>query len=121
MAAIACLAPDGTIVALACLEAGQREGHRGEVVGCAVPGVGLARRSVEVEQVLGTVAGVLVARGYVAHVAYRDALACSGVDDHVVGTTQDAFGLAVFVPVVGHEVPLLVGACHHVGAEVNPP
>ena len=114
------LAPGGGIVGLALLEAGQRVGHRRPVVG-AVPGVGLARRAVQIEQVLGSLVGVLVARGVVVHVAYLDVLARGGVDNHVVGAAHHALGLAVLVPVEGHEVPLLVGTGHHVRAEVNPP
>ena len=112
--------PDGGIVALAVLIAGQRIGGRRPAV-AAVPTVRLARRSVHVEQVLGSLLGVLVARGIVVHVAYLDGLARGGVDDHVVGTAHQGLGLAVLVPVVEDEVKLLVGTGHEVGAHVNPP
>ena len=43
------------------------------------------------------------------------------VNNHVVGSTHQDFGLAVTVPVVAHGIILLVGSRHHVRPEVNPP
>ena len=112
--------PDGGIVALAALKAGQRIGSRRPAV-ASVPAVRLARLTVHVEQVLSSLFGVFVARGIVVHVAYLDGLARGGVDNHVVGTTHQGLGLAVLVPVVEDEVKLLVGTGHEVRAHVNPP
>ena len=112
--------PDGGIVALAALKAGQRIGGRRPAV-ATVPAVWLARLTVHVEQILGSLLGVLVARGIVVHVAYLDGLARGGVDNHVVGTAHQGLGLTVLVPVVEDEVELLVGTGHEVGTHVNPP
>ena len=121
MTAVASLAPHGAIVALASLKAWQRECRRSEVLRSSVPCVRFASLTVEVEQILCTVASVLVAWGNVVHVAYLDLLARSRVDNHVVGTAEHTLGLAVHVPVVGNEVPLLVRTSHHVRSHVNPP
>ena len=68
---------------------------------------------------------VFIARSHIVHVAYLDdgfiTIIINGMDNHVVGTTHEALRFSIHVPVVADEVPLLVGACHHVRTEVNPP
>ena len=115
------LAPDGGVVALAVLKAWQRIGHRRIVLAGTVPVVGLARLAVQVEQVLCPLMGIFIARCHITHITHVDSLPRSRVNHHIVGTTHQALSLAVLVPVKGYQVPLLVGACHQVGTQVNPP
>ena len=114
-------APHGGIVRLARLEAGQGVGHRRERVALPVPSVRLARQSVQVEQVLRAVVRIFGTRRVVVHVTYFNSTPRGRVDNHVVGTAHDALCPSVAVPVVAYQVPLLVGTCHEVGAEVYPP
>ena len=91
-------------------------------------GIGLARSTLQIEQVLGTRVRVGhvgrlqdgVARVHV-HVADVGHGAVGMVDNHVVGSAHQDFGLAVTVPVVAHGIILLVRPRHHVRPEVNPP
>ena len=106
---------------LALLHAWQGVGHGREGVLAGVPSVGFAGLSIEIEEVLGSVAGVLVAGRIVVHIANLYVVSGGGVDDHVIGTAHDALRLSVLVPVECHEVPLLIGSCHEVGSEVYAP
>ena len=109
------------IGSLACFESGQRIGHGCERVARSVPGVGCTGFSIEVEQIFGPLMGVFVARSHIAHVANLEHIAVGHVNNHVVGTAHNTLCLTVLVPVEGHNVPLLVGSGHQVGAAVNPP
>ena len=121
--AVAQVAPDAAAaIALAALKLRQGVVH-GRPVLLAVPAIGLAGLTVEIEQVLLAHTHVLgaVAVETGLHVADVDGLAGGGVDNHVVGTAHDGLGLAVLVPVVKNQVELLVRAGHEVGPHVNPP
>ena len=109
------------VLSLALLESRQGERLGGEAVARAVPSVGLARLTVEVEQVFASVAGVLESRRIVVHVADVDGAARGRVDDHVVGGAHQHLGASVLVPVVADHVPLLVRTGHEVGPQVDPP
>ena len=106
------VAPCGAEVGLASLESGQRIGQFL---------IDLAGQAVEIEQIFG--AGVGEGHGRGAHkvVAHGVRGAVGHVDDHGIGSAQDALGTAVAVPVVGGDVDFVALEVGHVGAAVYPP
>ena len=55
------------------------------------------------------------------HVSHIGLSAIGMIDDHVVGTTHEHLRLAVAVPVVAHDVVLLIRSGAHVGSQVDIP
>ena len=108
------VAPCGVEVALATLEALQGE---------LLHHVGLARLAVHVDQELVAFAEevvdatAIILRG----VANGVGSAVGHVDDAAVLQAGHTLGLAVAVPVVGHDVDLILLEIPHVGAAVDPP
>ena len=95
--------------------------HGGECVLRAIPPIRFAGFTVQIEQELVAHTGIFVARGIIVHITDGDIVPCRCVDIHIVGATQQHFGLAIHIPVIGHRIPLLIRACHHVRSKVYPP
>src|SRR5574344_882099 len=121
VSSVSCLAPNSAVVALPCLETGKRVIHRRELAARLVPAVRLAGLPVQVEQVLRPIAGIFVSWSHIVHVANVHHLSTRQMENHVVCTSHEALGLSVHVPIVCHEIPLLVRTSHEVGTEVYPP
>ena len=89
--------------------------------------IGHARLTVDIHQILGTLvhepvgtaasSTSVVLRG----VADDVGLTVGSVDGGAVGSTDQGLGLAVLVPVVGHDVLFVVLEVAHVGTKVEPP
>ena len=43
------------------------------------------------------------------------------MDNHIVCTTHQGFGLSVLIPIIENDVELLVRTCHQIWAHINPP
>ena len=84
-----------------------------------------ARLAVHVEQVFSTHTSVLRVID-LSSIKVWSVTNCSGrtismMNNDVVCTTHQHLCLAVHIPVESNGIPLLIGTCHHVWSQVNPP